>query len=75
MDNSERTHAQFLSPSVVAQALGVHVVTLRRWIAAELVPVHQPAGPGGRLLIPANWLDQVKRQEPGQSTHKQEPVR
>jgi hypothetical protein len=44
--------AEFLSPAEYAKSRGVSIATVRRYIAAGVIPSEQPRGKRGRLLIP-----------------------
>lgn len=48
-----------LSPSQFAAALGVHRKTVLEWCKAGRVAFAQPAGPGGRHLIPTSEVDRI----------------
>lgn len=48
----------FYSPQEFATLTGLSIATVHRYRKAGKLPFLQPGGPGGRILIPANALDQ-----------------
>lgn len=47
-------HKPYMSPKEYAAYKGVHRITIMRWIKAGILKVEQPAGKGGRVLIPVS---------------------
>lgn len=48
-----------LSPEGFASMLGVHRATVLRWCASGRIQYAQPAGKGGKHLIPASEVDRI----------------
>jgi excisionase family DNA binding protein len=48
-----------LSPEGFARELGVHRKTVLRWCESGRVQFAQPAGKGGKHLIPASEVDRI----------------
>jgi hypothetical protein len=48
----------YLSPEEFSRLSGLSLATVHRRLQAGQLPFRQPGGPGTRLLIPANALDQ-----------------
>lgn len=61
MESDGRTSITLLTARAVAERLGVSVRTLRRWARAGRVPVVQVGGPGGRVMVPVQWLESLIR--------------
>jgi len=53
----------FLTPQQVADAEGVHVASVRRWIKQGLLPCWR--SPGGRTIrIPTDYRDETRANAP-----------
>src|SRR5690348_3372943 len=50
------THKRFLSPKEFSELSGLSLATIHRYIKNGKLPYRQPAGPRGRILIPAEVL-------------------
>lgn len=47
----------YFSPGQVAEALGLHERTVRRWVIAGKIQHHK--SPGGRWMIPARVVEEI----------------
>ncbi|QDT36856.1 helix-turn-helix domain-containing protein [Stratiformator vulcanicus] len=64
MDDIDQT-PELLTVAETAWQLRICDKTLRRWIKKGRIFAVQPAGPGGRILIPRSELDAVASRQHG----------
>jgi hypothetical protein len=50
------TPKRFLSPKEFGELSGLSLATIHRYLKMDRLPYRQPAGPRGRILIPAETL-------------------
>ena len=55
-----KPESQYLSPQQFASLTGASIATVRRYLDLGILPKYQPAGPRGRVFIPASAFENVE---------------
>lgn len=60
-DESGSPDCQYVSPEEFTSLSGLSIATVRRYLAKGKLPKVQPGGPGCRVMIPRDALEQIRQ--------------